>query len=435
MKKIYYLFFLLITHFALAQTYKPMDTADYRERKIFLQNYNINNDAFSKNIKSHYEGELSRHLNRNYDVFQKEFRKKVQSKDFHHKSQFNSYIQTLITKLNEKNASIPAKLIVLIEKDNTPNAASVGDGTLIVNMGLFNWLGNEDQMLAVLSHEIAHQILMHSLKYQTKKFEATKSSKSQVSEINRFATDAPEKALKLFKNIVYNNSEERRKNEKQADSLGYILFKNASNFPFEYQNALKNLQLFDTLSPKIVDKSFYEKTFNLPNAPFKENWMKMEDFSNYNYTHYNERYNKDSLSTHPEMEIRIARLAELNPELRINKPATKSENTVFTHLKEVARWEVAPNYFYAEEYGLGIYSLLQEKSNESLKDQNYFDTWLGKYFDKIYWARKEYKLNRYLERLEPQKQDKSYQQFLSFMWNLSLEDIKNIAEYYQKKSS
>lgn len=435
MKKYYFLFSIFISHFIFAQNYKPVDTADYRERKIFLQNYTQNNEAFSKYIKSHYDGELSRYLNRNYDEFQKEFRKNIQAKDFHHKSQFNSYIQTLITKLRDKNPTIPTQLTVLIEKDNSPNAASVGDGTVIVNMGLFNWLDNEDQMMAVLSHEIGHQMLLHTLKYQAKKFAANKSSKSQVSEINHSKTNIPDKAMNLFKNIVYSNSEERRKNEKQADSLGYVLFKNASTSQFEYQNALKNLQRFDTISPKVVEKIFYNKTFDLPNAPFKENWMKMEDFSTYNYAHYKEKFNKDSLSTHPETENRISRLGELFTELKTSKEPAIKENSEYSRLKEIAHWEIAPNYFYSEDYGRGIYTLLQDKSHETLKDENYFNTWLGKFFDKIYWARKEYKLNRYLDRLEPQKQDKSYQQFLTFMWNLSLDDIKNIADYYKKKSS
>lgn len=73
---------------------------------------------------------------------------------------------------------------------------------------------------------------------------------------------------------------------------------------------------------------------------------------------------------------------------------------------------------------------LQDKENEE-----YYKMWLGKLFDKIYEARKNYNLNRYLDRVEPKKQSKSYQQFLNFMWNLSMDDIKNIADYYNKKGT
>ncbi|MFV0531986.1 MAG: hypothetical protein ACK5MD_11200 [Flavobacteriales bacterium] len=51
--------------------------------------------------------------------------------------------------------------------------------------------------------------------------------------------------------------------------------------------------------------------------------------------------------------------------------------------------------------------------------------------EQIYQARKEYKLNKYLEQLAPNEQSKSYQQFLIFMWNLNLEELKFISDYYK----
>ncbi|MGL6038581.1 MAG: hypothetical protein ACRC0E_06810 [Soonwooa sp.] len=44
-------------------------------------------------------------------------------------------------------------------------------------------------------------------------------------------------------------------------------------------------------------------------------------------------------------------------------------------------------------------------------------------FNKIYDVRKTYTLNRYLDKIEPHKQSLSSQQFLSFMWNLNLDEI------------
>jgi hypothetical protein len=51
----------------------------------------------------------------------------------------------------------------------------------------------------------------------------------------------------------------------------------------------------------------------------------------------------------------------------------------------------------------------------------------------MYEAKKEYKFNRYVEQLAPKDQSKSYFQFLNFLWNLNLEEYKNIADYYTKK--
>ena len=98
-------------------------------------------------------------------------------------------------------------------------------------------------------------------------------------------------------------------------------------------------------------------------------------------------------------------------------------------MQEISRMEILPNLFYEEEYGVGVYNCLQFLQEGEKVD--YYKAWLGKCFLKIYEARKSYQLNHYLDRIEPKRQSKSYQQFLAFMWNLSLEDIKNITEHYK----
>ncbi|MCB0472128.1 MAG: peptidase M48, partial [Flavobacteriaceae bacterium] len=84
-------------------------------------------------------------------------------------------------------------------------------------------------------------------------------------------------------------------------------------------------------------------------------------------------------------------------------------------------------------YGLGIYAAMQFLQDK--KKEAYTKFWLGKMFEKIYEARKNYNLNRYLDRVKPKDQSESYQQFLNFMWNLKLDEIKHIADHYLKESS
>jgi hypothetical protein len=115
-------------------------------------------------------------------------------------------------------------------------------------------------------------------------------------------------------------------------------------------------------------------------------------------------------------------------ELKTSAEPEKASET-FTTLKKMARMEILPNYFHSEDYGLGIYVAMQFLQDG--EEEKYYKGWLGKCFSKIYEARKNYNLNRYLDRIEPKNQSESYQQFLNFMWNLSLDDIKNIADFYQ----
>ena len=100
-------------------------------------------------------------------------------------------------------------------------------------------------------------------------------------------------------------------------------------------------------------------------------------------------------------------------------------------MSNIAYMETVPNLYFDEEFGLSIYAALLyiERNKEN---EDYFKEWLGKSFQKIYEARKNYTLNRYLNRVSPNEQSESYQQFLSFMWNLKPDEIKKIADYYSK---
>ena len=128
------------------------------------------------------------------------------------------------------------------------------------------------------------------------------------------------------------------------------------------------------------------------------------------------------------MEFITKQFAELK-----NKKEAKKGDEEFAKLKNTARMEVLPNLWHSEQYGRGIYAAMQFLQDK--EEENYYHEWLGKLFDKIYTARKNYNLNRYLDRIDPKEQSESYQQFLSFMWNLNLAEIKNIADYYNKKGA
>ena len=182
------------------------------------------------------------------------------------------------------------------------------------------------------------------------------------------------------------------------------------------------------LSQGLYLKKSINKAFDLPTQKFKEDWLKKEDFSSYDYSQYQEKLHLDSISTHPETDQRIKKLQILFKDLNTNQNLVVQPTTEFKTLQNVAEHEQVPNMYFSEDYGAAIYMCLSRI--EQQKNEPYYKKWLGKCFSKIYDARKGYKLNRYLDRIEPKEHSESYQQFLSFMWNLKLEEIKNIRDYY-----
>jgi len=416
----------------MTQMYKPIDTADYIQRKAFLKHFEGNNEATVKRLRAQYSGKTGSELSEIYKEFGTNFEKQVKNKDFIFKSEFEASIQSMIQRLKKNNPKIPQDLKILIAKDNTPNAYCLADGTFVINMGLYSWLNNEEQIAAVISHELGHKIEEHSLKTFLKIIEQDKQDKIVVENIKSTTTSRSQiqnqKAFDIFKNTVYKKGVERRQSEMQADSLGYVIFRNSDFKKAEFVNALQRLQDFDTISPRELKVETYKKLFNLPKQAFNEKWMKKEDFSLYNYNFYKEKLNKDSLASHPEVSRRIEMLKRTFAELK-TPAASEKPTDLFVALQKTARMEILPNYFHSEDYGLGIYAAMQFLQDE--EEEKYYKSWLGKCFAKIYEARKNYNLNRYLDRIEPKNQSESYQQFLNFMWNLSLEEIKNIADYYQ----
>ena len=84
--------------------------------------------------------------------------------------------------------------------------------------------------------------------------EQDKQDKVVVQNIKSTTTsrsqDQNQKVFDIFKNTAYKKGVERRQSEMQADSLGYVIFKNSDFKKAEFINALQRLQDFDTISPK-----------------------------------------------------------------------------------------------------------------------------------------------------------------------------------------
>jgi hypothetical protein len=118
------------------------------------------------------------------------------------------------------------------------------------------------------------------------------------------------------------------------------------------------------------------------------------------------------------------------PELQAYQTIQPSNE--YKKLNQLAEYNIVPNLMFFEQYGNAIYVCLDNIQKEN--DIHYYSKLLGENFKKIHQARKEYKLNRYLDAIDPKEHSESYIQFLSFMWNLELEEINQIATHYSTKN-
>lgn len=416
-----------------SQIYVPIDTANLSVRKDQSKIYLENSKQFIVKIKEEFSGKEKSYIKDKFEKNQKDFNEELLHGDYLFDNRFDKLVDSIVVALRAQNSIIPDNLNFYISKNLSLNAASMGDKTFVINLGSFYYLDNEHQLAGLISHEIGHLILKHQIETLKRhlKFEKT-DAKKQLSEIRNIRYNRGTKALERYKAILYSDGNLNKNEERAADSIGYVLYKNSKYNQADYLNTYKLMAEYDSVKPKGLQLETYRKVFNLPNQRFKEEWLKREDFSGYDYSKYHARLNKDSLKSHPETDERIARLKKLFPEL--TKPSNITKPTAnFQELQRIAKFEQAPSSDFNEDYGGGVYLCLLRIQKDS-SDQ-YHKEWLGRFFQKIHDARKAYTLNRYLDRIDPKEQSDSYQQFINFMWNLNVSELKAIADYYNKKDS
>ncbi|WP_299549908.1 M48 family metalloprotease [Seonamhaeicola sp.] len=432
MKYTFFLIGLFITSLSFSQNLQLIDTTDYEKRKRLVTQFETKYEHFNKGLKVSYKGAMRKQVQGFYKESQASFLEIIKNKKLLFEKDFQSYVDSLALVLKSNNVLLNDEAVNLyLAKNPMPNAFSIGDGTLILNIGLFSFLENEHQLLSVISHEVAHQVLEHTKESIEKRAEINTTVLSRNSYESRSITAKKYKrgtrSFNLLKDLLYAEGEERRQQEIEADSLGYILYKNTNAPKSEFVNSLRLLQKYDSVPSITVDSLIYRKLFDLPTLAFNNKWLKQEDFNDYNYNHYKSKIDRDSLKDHPEIEQRIAKLQASFSELKEASPGKPTDST-FYKLQGIARQASVENLYLLNEYGLSTYLIL--KRLEDNIDNSYYRNWLGVNFKAIYDAKKNYRLNRYIDRLAPNEQSESYQNFLSFMWNLKLDEIEKIADYY-----
>ncbi len=427
--RFYNILILIIIQNINAQNFK-IDTADYPQRKQFLTGYKEKSKIFNKGIKK-YSGSENRELSKVFSAFQTSLEEDIKDRNYLFDERFISFVKEKVQMIANKNPDIPNDFNILIAKDNEPNAFNFGDNTLVVNSGLFYYLNNDNQFIGIICHEIAHAQLEHTINSILSRIRKNNDKKTEVSLLKKSANQQ-EKAFEMFRTMLYSNMKERREQEIRADSLGFEYYKKLGLQKDAFVSALQLLKSVDEQKPDSIYTTTYRKVFDIPNQKFKVEWLKMEDFSQYNYKLYTKKISEDSLKSHPNIDLRMTLLKQKITEGGFNQEE-RDASPAFKELKELAGKRIIPNYYDTEKYGLGIYNclaILQKKP-----DDDFAKFYLGKFFNKIYEARKAYTLNRYLDKIDPKKQSYSYQQFLSLMWNLNLDEIRKIKDFYEKSES
>lgn len=430
MHKVLFVFFFLMGSCVLAQQFVPRDTMATAEINYFLEDYKSRFTSNLQEVKVNFSGETRREIEKIYKEQYNDLVKDFEKSELYFESDLSTYLKKLVIFLNESNPELKSKNFnVHFSRTNSANAYSVGDGNIILNLELLNAIESEGELVAVLSHEMAHYFLDHrgkSVEKHVQKF-TSKEVKKEIRDIKLNRYSKQKRSERLLQDIVYSRKSKSRAFELEADSLGFIWFrKTGANSKY-----LKDLLLRLSESDKEIDSLLagdYEKFFTTNSQTFRKEWLEVEDFSKYSYGDDSFfKFDVDSLKTHPDCEERIKNLDKLNSADTGTKITIDSN--FFKKLKNEVRYEKIFNLYYFKNYGQSLYESLKLYKREP---ENLFVIKIVSLnLNALSIAKANLKLNKYIPAVNPKEQTKSEQLFLSFMTNLSVNELKRIATDYQ----
>ena len=329
----------------------------------------------------------------------------LRSGNVHFHDEVTEYLNRIVDYLLRDEPELRQSINVYTTKLLIPNATCWRDGTIFVNLSLLPHLESEAQLAFILSHEISHYQLKHSLNQFRKRQELGAESiwEQQDSE-------------KLFELLRYGKDQEL-----EADIAGLERILQSDYDPKEALSALMQLKFID--QPQANLSLDLEKLFQLESLPIKpetpydsarvkklliaknqspyyEIDNEVEDPLREIEKQVEEESDEEELSTHPSIENRIDRLSE--------RLAKESNNTSSNHrfifgeesfdrVRKIAIFERVEKLSRRANYSQSLYLAL--RLAEVLPDNQYLHEKAAK---SLFWMA-HFSKNDNLESILPQR--------------------------------
>jgi Zn-dependent protease with chaperone function len=347
----------------------------------------------------------------------------------------NGYLQSLLHEIAKGNQAVRSlESRVVFSRTWWPNASSMGEGTILFNIGLFYKLRNESQVAFVLCHELAHLYLNHSNKAINNYVNTVYSDEFQkeLKRINKSEFQKNQQLEQLIKPLTFGNRRHSRENESEADSLAVEWLKNTS---FDVRESLTCLALLDSIDrDKYSITPALNRVFNFQEYPFQEKWVKEEKslFGSLAAASETEnQHEKDSLKTHPDCSKRINQLK--NRVEQYYKPGSRPfviNETQFIQLRNDFDYEIIDYCYRSDEVTRSLYFTLQML--EVQPANGYLITNVGRCINKLFTAQKNHTLSKVADLPSPYN-DKDYNTLLEFIQRVRLADLGAFSYYFLQR--
>lgn len=387
--------------------------------KFYKEKYNLFNSNL--NINTSRQNKLSKAI---YLEYQEEFMDKIKSDNFISDKSINDYAQKLLLEILEKNKLNKKDYKILISKDPEINAYNSGDGTIVVNYGLFTILDSEDELVFVLSHEISHQELQH-VKKEVESFVNLQTSDeiiTQTKEIKKLKYNRSSAANTFLLKLNYKNYFHRRKKEIEADSLGFYFYSKTNRDLKKSTTLLEKLNESNKEEDSLTVQD-YKVLFETGNYKLKNKYFEIEK-SIFNKYDYKPAYQIDSLKTHPDCLTRIKKIEKLIKNQNFKSPSSEE----FLQLKKNATFQNIYNLYLSREFGICLYESLKRYkiSNDTFYKDIIFLTLV-----EIKKSKENQTFSKYISQVDYVYNSSSLNRYINLMNNLKNSDLEIIIQKFK----
>ena len=433
MRLLLYLFFSFIGVFSTLYAQQQLSYVPFKDdslqldfiKKAIKENYRKDSIAINGDNKKYtiqlYKGRL--------DFINEMFA----DKEFIYTEETTTYLTALINEIFKGNPQLKnLGTHFLFSRAYWPNAFSTGEGTIVLNIGLFTKLQNESQVVFALCHELSHLYLNHSNKaiehYITTLYSDEFQAKLKTLKKQEF--DKNKELDKLEKGVVFSSRRHGRQHESEADSMALVFMKNTG---FDITEAIGCLKMLDD-----IDKDSYNteeglrQIFNFTEYPFQNKWVKKEEaFFGISADNTITDKEEDSLKTHPDCKVRMLKLT---PAVAIFKNAMAKKNwvdeTEFKKLQQLFAFETLSFCYNSKRISRCLY--LAMELHKQYPDNVYIITTIGKCFNLFYENQQKHTLNNIVSLPSPLG-EKNYNTLLEFIQKINLQDMAAISYYFLKQ--
>jgi Zn-dependent protease with chaperone function len=338
------------------------------------------------------------------------------------------YLNSILEVIQTANPEIPRDIHLFPYRSEEPNALSFGEGTIGVMLGLLSRLEREEDLAFVICHEIAHYTHDHVnkgiLEYARINYDKAVAQQIQQIKVNEYQRYSNLK--KLLDNLGLTISRHSRVHEFEADSIGYLYYRNT---PYANRSPVRLLEVLDSVDiPEDRQALDLKDYFNFQDYPFKQNWLAyMRSNIQYKKPGSSEFGDSDTTHTHPDCKRRILAIKRI--EQKLGSPPSVLSNldqSLHTRVRAISAFEVVKSTYDFKKYGLSLFKILQLQ--KKYPKNIYLQAMCGRTLYYLYLSQKNHQFGKHVQLQNPFNEE-NYDRFLSFLHSLRLGELGALSYY------